>query len=192
MSVTIINQIINSCKKIGANAPIMLAFAKIESNFKIDVCSKSKTYCGLYQLSNGYGGCIGDERTKVDSSVRCTWRKMQENKLTWLKNQTFNWEDWFYYGMHQQGYSGFVYLLSNSNKKITDIEPARYNAIINNLPKVELNKIIYVSDFLKYWKNRFEKEVKFYNYVSPALTPIGSSILLAVVAVVGLWIYKRT
>jgi hypothetical protein len=45
--------------------------------------------------------------------------------------------------VHQQGLSGFKYILENRNKKVTELTDARRNAILNNLPTDLKNKIVW-------------------------------------------------
>jgi hypothetical protein len=140
------------CKEVGANIPLMLAIAHIETGGKFNAdAGKGKTFVGLYQLSNGYGGCKGDERLDVRKSTLCTWKQIENNKQNFIKEFGY-WEDWFAYGIHQQGLSGFKYLLENRDKRVTAIDKARQDRITSNIPKSLT--VTYVRDFLDYWKNR--------------------------------------
>jgi len=154
-----VNEIRRVCKEIGANAPLMLAIASLESSLNPNAASKSGTFVGLYQLSNGYGGCTGDQRKNIAAATRCTWSQIQRNKAQW-HNDFSNWEDWFAYGMHQQGVAGFKTLYRNRNLKVTELPQARQNAIKTNSPAGL--KVVYVSDFLNYWKNRVNGRIAEY------------------------------
>jgi hypothetical protein len=113
----------------------------------------------LYQLSDGKGGCVGDARNDVVKSTNCTWKSIESNKQNFEKEFGV-WEDWFAYGMHQQGLTGFKTLYRNRNKRVTELEAARQNAIRTNTPSAL--KVVYGSDFLEYWKERINNRIKEY------------------------------
>ena len=156
----VITEIRKICKEIGANAPLMLAIASLESSLNPNATSKSGTFVGLYQLSNGYGGCTGDVRKDIAASVKCTWSQIERNKGLW-HNDFKEWEDWFAYGMHQQGVAGFKTLYRNRNSKVSALPEARQKAIITNSPSAL--KPVYVRDFLNYWKDRVNGRIKEYS-----------------------------
>jgi hypothetical protein len=62
-------KIIEICKKINAPIPVMMAIAETESNFNPSSKSKSGSYVGIFQLSNGWGGCNGDERLDIEKKT---------------------------------------------------------------------------------------------------------------------------
>jgi hypothetical protein len=66
-------KIVEVCNRIGAPVPVVMAIASIESNFNPGAKSKSGTYVGIFQLSNGWGGCNGDDRLDLEKSIKCFW-----------------------------------------------------------------------------------------------------------------------
>jgi len=159
------NKIIEVCNGINAPVPVVMAIAGIESNFEPSAKSKSGTYQGIFQLSSGWGGCNGDERLDLEKSIRCLWKNHYTFKERW-KQIDNTWDDFYYYGIHQMGFAGFVDIYKNRNKLLTEISEARRNNILSNKPKNA--DWVRVND----WWNYFEK--KFYSiyneYSSPLIT----------------------
>ena len=145
-------KIVEICNKINAPVGVVMAIAGIESNFNPSAKSRSGTYQGIFQLSNGWGGCIGDERLDLEKSIRCLWNNHSTFKDRWKQISNI-WDDFFYYGIHQMGYAGFVDIYKNRNKLLSEISEARCNNILSNKPKnIEW---VRVSDWWNYFERRF-------------------------------------
>lgn len=164
----VISQIGKVCDEIGANAPLMLAFAYVESSFNPNAGNGGK-YVGLYQLSDGYGGCKGVQRNDIRQSTICCWKQIQSNKATFM-NEYSSWQDWYAYGMHQQGVAGFKYLIRNKDKRISDIDAPRRTAVINNTPSIHKGKFVYVRDFLNHWQNKIDSLMQEYGHTPRTYT----------------------
>jgi hypothetical protein len=146
--------------EIGANIPVLFGIAGVESNFNPNAKSKSGTYQGIFQLSNGWGGCNGDDRFDLEKSIKCLWKNHSTYKQRWQNTGDATWNDFYYYGIHQMGFAGFREIYLNKNKLLSDISEARRKNILANKPSaLSWNK---VSD----WWNYFEK--KFYDNCSLA------------------------
>ena len=158
----VINEIRKVCNAIGADAALMLAIAELESSLRPNATSPSGTFVGLYQLSNGYGGCTGDQRKNIAQATKCTWSQIQRNKTQWHRDFR-EWEDWFAYGMHQQGVAGFKTLYRNRNNKVNELPAARQNAIRTNTPATV--RVVYVKDFLNFWRDRVNSRKSEYTLV---------------------------
>jgi hypothetical protein len=139
-------------KEIGANVPVLFGIAGIESNFNPSAKSKSGTYVGAFQLSNGYGGCNGDDRLNLEKSIKCTWNNHSTFKQRW-KQIDGSWDDFYYYGIHQMGVSGFKEIYQNRTKLLSEISEARRKNILANKP-TKLNWL-YVSDWWNYFYDKF-------------------------------------
>lgn len=121
-------------KEIGANVSVLFGVAGIESNFNPSSRSKSGTYMGIYQLSNGWGGCIGDDRLDLLKSIKCFWNNHSTYKQRWLSSGTTSWDDFYHYGIHQQGFAGFSEIYKNRNSLLIDLSSARQKSILSNKP----------------------------------------------------------
>jgi hypothetical protein len=118
---------------------------------------------GLYQLSNGKGGCSGTDRNDISKDNRaCAWKSIKINKENFIKEFNY-YEDWFSYGMHQQGLSGFKDIWRNRDKKFNEISQARQRNMNNNVPSKMRGNMQMVSDFIDYWKERINKLIKSYS-----------------------------
>jgi hypothetical protein len=69
----VILKIRETSRKINAPEAVLLAIAHVETGgkFNADAKSKSGTYCGVFQLSDGYGGCKGNDRFDVEKATIC-------------------------------------------------------------------------------------------------------------------------
>ena len=157
------------CKEIGAPVPVIMAIAGIESNFNPGAKSSSGTFVGIFQLSNGWGGCTGDARLDLEKSIKCLWNGSKNahyrDRERW-KQIDNSWDDFYYYGIHQMGFAGFSDIYKNRHKKLSEISEARRKNILANKPKnADWNN---VSD----WWNYFES--KFYNIYNEHTSFIGS------------------
>jgi hypothetical protein len=142
----VITTIRNVCSEIGAPANIMLAIAHVETGgkFNVNARSSSGTYAGIFQLSDGYGGCKGDDRYDVAKATRCTWKNLSDKR-----KQFEIWEDWYYYGIHQQGLNGFKTILKERFNTIENFSrPPK--VLINNLPTAIGNNLKFVYEGLDY------------------------------------------
>jgi hypothetical protein len=116
------NEIRNVCKGIsgGANATFMIIYAYVESSFNKTAQRPGSEFMGLYQLGNDKG--TESQRKDVNYSVKKAWEFFNSNKAIWNTHKKdvamFNWEDWFGYGMHQQGAGGFRELMLNLDKRV--------------------------------------------------------------------------
>lgn len=141
---------------------MMLTIAHIETGGKFHNPNyPNSKYAGVYQLASGYGGCVGDARLDVTKATKCTWSRLEHYKKNLISEFGANqFQDYWLYMAHQQGLAGFKYLWRNKNQRISSIKEARRKAIYSNAPK-SVN-LVYVSDFLSYWKNRFNSLMKKY------------------------------
>jgi len=105
-------QIIAICKEINAPVPVVLAIARIESNFNTKSVDKGGSCVGIYQMKNGFGGCVGDDRYDLEKTTKALWKAHQIYKNRWLK-EVGTWNDFYYYGIHQKGFAGFVEIYKN-------------------------------------------------------------------------------
>ena len=174
-------KIIKVCKEIDAPVPVVMALAGIESNFNSSAKSKSGSYVGIFQLSNGFGGCSGDSRLDLEKSIRCLWNNHSTYKERWSSTGDKSWNDFYYYGIHQQGFAGFREIYLNKNKMLNEISEQRRKNILANKPSgVSWSR---VSD----WWNYFEK--KFYSiyneYKSFSITPQFASMMPANPYIIG-------
>ena len=170
--------IIKVCKEIDAPVPVVMALAAIESNFNPNAKSKSGTFVGIFQLSNGFGGCIGDSRLDLEKSIRCLWNNHITYKKRWASTGEKSFDDFYYYGIHQQGFAGFREIYLNKDKLLSEISEQRRKNILANKPSgATWNR---VSD----WWNYFEK--KFYNiYNEYKITPQFASVMPANPYIIG-------
>jgi hypothetical protein len=133
-----------------------MAIAGIESNFNPSSKSKSGTYWGIFQLSNGWGGCNGDDRLDLVKSIKCFWNGSKNShyrdKERW-KQIDNSWDDFYYYGIHQQGFAGFKDIYVNRNKKLSEVSDATRNRILNNKPSSATWSN--VNDWWNYFRNKF-------------------------------------
>ncbi|MCL2040052.1 MAG: hypothetical protein FWG85_06455 [Bacteroidetes bacterium] len=140
-------------KEIGANVPVLFGVAGIESNFNPSSKSKSGTYVGIYQLSNGWGGCKDDDRLDLAKSIKCFWYNHSTYQKRWAETGDKSWDDFYHYGIHQQGFAGFRDIYKNKNKLISEISEARQKSILSNKPSsLSWNK---VSDWWDYFYKKF-------------------------------------
>ena len=94
-------KIIKICEEINAPIPVIMAIAGIESNFNPSAKSKSGTFVGIFQLSNGWGGCNGANSQqcwcgKWMSLSVVVWRiNLRHNHnviyLIYIRNTTIRW-----------------------------------------------------------------------------------------------------
>ena len=151
-------KIVEVCKKIDAPIPVIMAIAGIESNFNPSSKSKSGTFMGIFQLSNGWGGCNGDDRLDLEKSIKCLWNGSKNahyrDKERW-KQIDNSWADFYYYGIHQMGFSGFADIYKNRNKLLSEISEARRNNILSNKPSSA--SWSRVSDWWDYFEKKFYK-----------------------------------
>jgi len=185
--------IIEVCNQIGAPVPVVMAIAGIESNFNPSAISKSGTFVGIFQLSNGWGGCNGDTRLDLVKSIKCFWNGSNNahfrDKERW-KQISNSWDDFYYYGIHQMGFAGFADIYRNKNKLLSEISETRRRNILANKPsRLEWHR---VSD----WWNYFEKKFySIYNEHKYSITPTFASVVpsnpfvIAGIAVISLAIY---
>ena len=121
------------CNEINAPIPVVMAIAGIESNFNPSAKSKSGTFVGIFQLSNGWGGCNGDDRLNLEKSIKCLWNGSKNShhrsKDRW-KQISNTWDDFYYYGIHQMGFAGFAEIYRNKNKMLSEISETRRKNIL--------------------------------------------------------------
>ena len=162
----IIKLIINTSCLMKADIAFMLAMADIESSFKQNSNTNVGNYIGLYQLGTSYtsdcltkfGITIKNRVSDDFGQIRCVWATHQDYKKRW-NNKNHEWEDWFYYMIHQQGATGFNRLLNNKNEKIEN-----YNNILNNSKGIwGLTKDSKVSEFLDCWKKEINSKIDYYS-----------------------------
>jgi hypothetical protein len=144
------------CNEINAPIPVIMAIAGIESNFNPSAKSKSGTFVGIFQLSNGWGGCNGDDRLDLIKSIKCLWNGSKNahwrDKERW-KQISNSWDDFYYYGIHQMGFAGFADIYKNKNKLLSEISETRRKNILANKPKnANWSR---VSDWWTYFEKRF-------------------------------------
>ena len=148
-------QIIKICNEIDAPVPVVMAIASIESNFNTGSIDRGGSCVGIFQLKNGYGGCIGDDRLDLEKSIKCLHRNHQILKKRWLKNVDSNWCDFYYYGIHQKGFAGFLEIYKNKDKLLSEITPTRRKSILLSKPsKLNWERVI---DWWNYYEKRFYK-----------------------------------
>ena len=133
----------------------MMAIAYIESNFNYDAKSKGGNCVGIFQLLNGYGGCNGDDRLDIEKSIIAVWKQHNRYKARWRKNVSKEWHPFYYYGIHQKGFTGFVEIYKNRNKLLTEISDTRcWSIMISKPKKADWHS---VNDWWKYFENKFYK-----------------------------------
>ena len=149
-------QIIQICKEIDASIPVVMAIARIESNFNTKSVDKGGACVGIFQLKNGYGGCCGADRLDLAKSIKCLHLNHQKLKRRWIKEfGASSWEDWFYYGIHQKGYTGFKEIYKNKDKLLIEISEVRRRSIMLSKPsRLDWER---VSDWWDYYRTRFYK-----------------------------------
>lgn len=187
---TVKQKIVEICNEIGAPIPVVMAIAGIESNFNPNAKSPSGTYVGIFQLSNGWGGCNGDDRLDLEKSIRCLWNGSKNAhwraKERWKQIDTL-WDDFFYYGIHQMGFAGFADIYRNKNKLLNEISEVRRKNILANKPRnAEWHR---VSDWWNYFENKFYSiynEHKSFS-ITPTLAGVvpSNSFVIAGIAVLG-------
>jgi len=154
----VIKKIVEACNEIGAPVPVLLAIASMESSLNQNSKSGSGTYWGLFQFNNGWAdGCIyGNDRLDIEKSVKAFWNKCKNShyrdKERW-KQIDNNWNDFYYYGIHQQGFSGFSQIYKSLDKTLNQISSARKNNILKNKPN-NMNWTN-VQDWFDYFRNKF-------------------------------------
>ena len=165
--------IIKECNQINAPVPVVMAIAGIESNFNPSAKSKSGTFVGIFQLSSGFGGCTGDSRLDLEKSIKCLWNNHSTYKKRWASTGDNSWDDFYYYGIHQQGFAGFREIYNNKNKLLSEISEARRKNILSNKPSaLSWNR---VSDWYDYFYKKF---YNIYNeYKSVSITPTFASVI---------------
>ena len=147
-------RIIEICNEIGASVPVVMSIASIESNFNTGSIDRSGSCVGIFQLKDGYGGCKGDDRLDLEKSIKALHQNHQKLKSRWLKSVGF-WDDFYYYGIHQKGFSGFLEIYNNRYKLLTDISAIRCKTILSSKPRsAEWQS---VNDWWLYYENRFYK-----------------------------------
>lgn len=150
-------QIIKAAIDMGENPCEFLAFASIETGgtFNNTVVSKSGTFVGVMQLSNGAGGVKGEDRKNPYKATIGAIKYMRSNKDQIIeKIGSNNWHPSFMYLSHQQGATGFSTTWKEQNLPISK---ATYRSnILNNAP-VKFN---YVYEFIKFWANKFDNLIK--------------------------------
>jgi hypothetical protein len=153
------------CREVGASIPVVMAIAQIESNINPTAKRNGKDGCvGLFQLQSGYGGCIGDDRLDIEKSIKCLHLNHQKLKARWLK-EFGTWDDFYYYGIHQKGYSGFKELYKNRDKLLADLTPTRRQSVLASKPrKADWKR---VTDWWDYYEKKF---YKVYNQYKKGLT----------------------
>ena len=135
---------------------ILVAFAIIESNLNANAINGS--YAGLFQLSNGVGGCSGNDRYNVEKSTLCAIKYMDYNQSQFEK-AGLKWKPFYAYLCHQQGLTGAKQTIEASNVAIKDYKRGR--ALLGNIPKSSgITKDSLVRDWLQYWENRFDNLMK--------------------------------
>ena len=157
------------------NPCFMIAKANIES--KLNNLAKNGAYAGLFQLSNGVGGCVGNDRFDPAKSTKAAISYIRTNRAvveTRLKEKGLIWYDWMAYLAHQQGAGGASYILTNPTILITD--STKKKAIKSNSPKGFKGKTH--KDFSDYWAGVFETKqnscmVDFASCVSSVNLPEG-------------------
>jgi len=148
-------QIIAICKEINAPIPVVLAIARIESNFNTKSVDRGGSCVGIYQMKNGFGGCVGDDRYCLEKTTKALWKIHATYKQRWLKQIDSTWNDFYYYGIHQKGFAGFVEIYKNRHKKLNEISAVRRNSILASKPSsANWND---VNDWWCYFENRFYK-----------------------------------
>ncbi|MDR0927190.1 MAG: hypothetical protein LBO69_05425 [Ignavibacteria bacterium] len=158
----VIEIIRQTCDEINATTPLMLAIASAETGGKFTTDGSNAKYAGVFQLASGYGGCVGTDRLDVARATKCTWLHIQQDKANFINTQGV-WEDWFAYCIHQQGLAGFKEIYRNRNNKLSSLSSARQNEIKGNLPDSISKNIVYVSEYLDYWKTRINGLVEQYS-----------------------------
>jgi hypothetical protein len=164
----VIEQITTTAKFINAPTPLLLAIANVETGgtFK-NGSSTSAKYSGVFQLASGYGGCSASSRNDVAEATKCTWKQIVTKKSNFVK-EFGTWNDWFAYGLHQQGLAGFKEIYRNRNNKLSSLSSARQNAIKGNLPDSISKNIVYISEYMNYWKDRIDGLMQRYGEASEA------------------------
>ena len=151
-------KILEVCNLIGAPVPVVMAIAGIESNFNPSAKSKSGTYIGIFQLSNGWGGCKGDARYDLEKSIRCLWNGSSNahyrDRERWRQIDD-SWDDFYHYGIHQMGFAGFRDVYRARGKKLSEISESRRKNILANKPSsAEWSD---VNDWWNYFETKFYK-----------------------------------
>ena len=152
-------KIIEICKEIDAPIPVVMAIASIESNFNTTSKDRGGACVGIFQLKNGYGGCIGDDRYDLEKSIKALHLNHQKLKARWVKN-VGSWDDFYYYGIHQKGFAGFLEIYKNRHKKLSEITPIRCKHILASKPRKADWQC--VNDWWEYYENRFYKVYNLY------------------------------
>ena len=183
-------KIIEVCNAINAPIPVLMAIAGIESNFNPNAVSKSGTYVGIFQLSNGWGGCNGNDRFNLEKSIKCFWNGSKNahhrDKERW-KQISNTWDDFYYYGIHQMGFAGFADIYRNRNKLLSEISEARRNNILANKPKsAEWQR---VADWWNYFEKRFYTIYNEYSRGGHTGSPLQIPLIIGGIVVVGLAVY---
>lgn len=158
----IMNEIVRVSMAENADPCMMLAMAKFESTFNPN--ARNGSYAGLFQLSNGVGGCTGDSRYNVAASTKCAIRYINYNKVQ-LEKAGFIWQPVFAYLCHQQGLTGARKLLEAMKAGYTigqyqDKMRGGNNVLLRNAPNGMFTKNNKVADWFNYWNSRFEKEMQ--------------------------------
>lgn len=153
----IIKAIIKVSEKNGIDPCFMIAKAEIESTF--NNMAQNGSYAGLFQLSNGVGGCTGDSRFDPEQSTQCAINYIRHNRKLVepkLKAQGYVWEDWMAYLCHQQGASGFTNTFLNPSTPISGSK--RERSIVNNTKKAWKASQKTYGDFVRNWKSYFQQK----------------------------------
>lgn len=157
------------------NPCFMIAKANIES--KLNNLAKNGSYVGLFQLSDGVGGCKGNDRLDPAKATKAAISYIRTNRAAVeprLKEKGMVWYDWHAYLAHQQGAGGAAYILTNPNILIAD--STKKKAIKSNSPKGFKGKTH--KDFADYWAGVFESHqnkcmTDFASCVDSVETPVG-------------------
>jgi hypothetical protein len=155
-------KIVSVCTEIGASVPVTMAIASIETGGKFHANAKDKggACVGIYQLKTGFGGCVGDDRYCVVKSTKALWNAHRIYKKRWLE-EFGEWDDFYYYGIHQKGYAGFKEIYKNRDKKLTEISAVRRRSIMLSKPKkAEWTLVI---DWWNYYEKKFYRTYNLYN-----------------------------
>jgi len=146
--------IYDTAVKNSVNPCTFLTYSQIESNFNNTAVSKSGTYVGLFQISDGYGGISGNDRLNPIKNTQGAINKYKYN-YEQIQKSLGHFKEYYTYMAHQQGLTGFLHIVQNPQLAINLSKYA--SNMRNNMPPNCKSWVKTCGDFLKCWENRFNE-----------------------------------
>jgi len=160
--------------------PLMLTFAEIESTMGIKLNRRGSQFKGVFQIGSDYpkdkryephcSNC--DFMYDIKCSLICVLAANKIHKHIWDTYKDYQWkekgkwEEWFYYGIHQQGLEGFRNIYKKVTKNTDRILATTHENINNNKPtKLKKENLITTEEWFYGWQEEFNEKFRRYNKV---------------------------